>query len=279
MVACASRADHEGMDITVDVSPLKEIQKFLWSQGDFQTLAAQSYSAAETLVRSSGVARGDTVLDVGAGTGNVAAAALSAGAVVTASDLTPLMIEQGRARTGDAVTWVAADAEALPFADGVFDHALSCFGAMFAPRPEVAIAELTRVVRPGGRIGLTAWCPDGYTGRLMETIASFMPPRPAGVPAPLDWGDEPIVRARARGAGLRDVVVARRAVRFSHPSVDAFIESQRATLGPLIAATMVLGDGAGELHDAIRALVIRWAGADGPVVIDSDYLEVVAVKA
>ncbi len=261
------------MDAIVDPAPLKEIQKFLWSQGDFAGLAEQSLCAADALVRAAGVGGGARVLDVGAGTGNVAVAAMRAGASVTASDLTPLMVERGQARTGPQVMWVEADAEALPFEDGAFDCALSCFGAMFAPRPDIAAAELARVVRPSGRVGLTAWTPGGYTGQLMATIASFMPPRPAGVPGPTEWGEEAV--ARERLSGLRNVVVQRRAVRFEYRSVDAMLAAQRATLGPLIAATMVLGDRADALHDAIRALVLTFAGGEGPVRIDSDYLELV----
>jgi ubiquinone/menaquinone biosynthesis C-methylase UbiE len=130
------------MSITVDIAPLKEVQKFIWSQGDYEQLAGEGQPAADELLAACGVGLGDFVLDVGAGTGNAAVAAARRGARVLATDITPRMVELGRARCeagGLVVEWHEAGVEALPFASSSFDCVVSCFAAMFAPRPEVAV--------------------------------------------------------------------------------------------------------------------------------------------
>ena len=162
------------------------------------------------------------VLDVAAGTGNVAVRAAATGAAVIASDLTPALFEAGRRRAeaaGVELEWVEADAEELPFEDGRFDAVLSTFGVMFAPRHEVAAAELVRVCKPGGTIGICAWTPTGAVGQMFETLGGHLPPPPEFAGVPVQWGEEAHVRellephgdqTRVRGAvGRLRVRVAR----------------------------------------------------------------------
>jgi SAM-dependent methyltransferase len=154
-----------------DVQPIKDIQKRMWSLGDYRELARQFEPTAAALVEACGVGPGMEVLEVAAGTGNLAVAAARRGARVVASDLTPRMVELGQQRSaaeGLAIEWLEADAEDLPFDAGRFDVAASTFGAMFAPRPQVAATELFRVVRSGGTVGLANWTPQGYLGRQID---------------------------------------------------------------------------------------------------------------
>jgi len=279
VVSGAPRAQHPGMDTTIDVTALKEIQKFIWSQGDFRRITAEATPAAAGLVEAVGTQAGDRVLDVAAGTGGAAIAAAQRGASVTASDLTPRMVEHGRARTAVAglpVEWLEADAEALPFADGAFDRVISCFGAIFAPRPDAAAAELFRVTRPGGTVGLANWEPESFPGRTHATVASFMPPRPDGIPLFTDWGIEACVRDRL-APHTSDLRITRRVVVMEHPSVDAMLAHVSENLGPVVAARMALGDRAAELMGRLRDVIAGLnVATDGSLRIESGYLEVVA---
>src|SRR3954453_2282208 len=161
-----------------DVEMFKERHRELWGLGDYPVLARRLEPAAKALCDACAVSAGQEVLDVGAGTGNFAIACAGEGASVVASDISPAMLERGRARTeaeGFDVEWVEADVEALPFDDARFDCAGSVFGAMFAPRPELAAAEMFRVVRPGGTVGLASWTPDGFQGRVFGAGSRFVP--------------------------------------------------------------------------------------------------------
>jgi ubiquinone/menaquinone biosynthesis C-methylase UbiE len=278
-VAGALHSETCRMTTTTDVTPLKEIQKFIWSQGDYAALAREGMHSAGELVDAVGVGARQDVLDVAAGDGNVAIAAARRGARVVASDLTPRMLELGRARSDAerlSIDWVEADAEALPFADASFDRVLSSFGAMFAPRPEVATAELFRVLRPGGVVGLANWTPESFIGRAVATVSSFMPPPPDGVPAATQWGVEEVVRERLADYA-DDVGIERRTVAMVHPSVDAMLEFQRRNNGPCIAASMVLGDRAPELAAALRDVIAELNQAtDGTAHVEAEYLLVTA---
>jgi SAM-dependent methyltransferase len=155
--------------------------------------------AAVELVRACEIGPGMRVLDVAAGNGNAAVEAARAGADVVASDFAPKQMEQGRERTraeGLDIEWAEADAEDLPFEDGSFDCVVSVFGAMFAPRPERVAAELFRVVRPGGTVGMANWRPDGFQGGFFEIISRYRPPDPEGVEPSVLWGEKGCVRER-----------------------------------------------------------------------------------
>jgi ubiquinone/menaquinone biosynthesis C-methylase UbiE len=185
------------------------------------------------------------VLDVAAGSGNAAIPAALAGARVVASDLTPQLLAAGRERAaarGAVLDWAEADAEALPYGDGEFDAVLSCLGVMFAPHHPAAAAELTRVCRPGGTIGLVSWTPEGFVGRMFATMRPYLPPPPPGVQPPPLWGREDHVRALL-GDRVTDVVARRRTLRvdrFGTP--EKFRDYFKAWYGPTVVAYRGIAD-------------------------------------
>jgi len=182
-------------DTTVEADrALKAKHRAMWAAGDYNKVAADfTVPLGRTLVQAAALTEGDRVLDVAAGTGAVAIPAARAGAHVTAADLTPELLDHGRAhaaRYGVHIEWDEADAEALPYADHAFDVVLSSIGVMFAPRHQQVADELVRTTRPGGTIGLLAWTPEGFLGQLMATVKPYVPaPPPGAQPTPL-WGTE-----------------------------------------------------------------------------------------
>ena len=185
----------------MDVEQVKQRHRAIWGFGDYSVLSRLLEPAAVALAEACGVTEGQQVLDVAAGDGNFSIAAARAGAKVTASDLSPRMVERGRersAREGLEIEWVEADAEELPFDDDRFDCVGSVFGAMIAPRPRVAASELIRVARPGATVGMTAWIPGSFTAELIALGRKYAPPAP-DVPASEEWGVEETVRQRFDG--------------------------------------------------------------------------------
>lgn len=241
-----------------DLDALKEGARRVWAAGDYPAISTTLAAAGETTARRAGAAAGVRLLDVAAGDGNVAIPAALAGAAVTAVDLTPELLEAGRARAQRAgasgIDWVAADAEALPVPDGAFDAVTSNFGAIFAPRHDVVAAELVRAVRPGGRVVLTAWDRDADNGHLFEALGPFLPERrdEAGVGEPMQWGEEGHGRGLLAGAGLL-VDVERDAVRPRYASVDEAVAFFARTLGPLALSRPRL-EAEGRWDDALAAL-------------------------
>lgn len=192
------------------ISQFKELQKQTWA--GFAVLENFTGTCAPRLVRFAGIDRGTTVLDVGCGTGVVALTAARAGAKVTGVDLTPELVRHARENASLArleIEWHEGDAEALPFADGTFDAVVSQFGHMFAPRPEVAVREMLRVLRRGGTIAFSTWPPELYTGRMFAMLGTYaLTPPPPGVSPPLAWGDPHVVRERL-GSAVKDLVFDR----------------------------------------------------------------------
>jgi SAM-dependent methyltransferase len=187
----------------------KTAQKQGWAH--FAPLEMFTTPPAARLVKFAGVRAGQRVLDVGCGTGVVAITAARMGAKVTGIDLTPELLERARENSriaGLQVDWQEGDVEQLPFGDGVFDVVLSQFGHMFAPRPSVALAEMLRVLKPGGTIAFATWPPELFTGRMFRLVASYMPPPPPGVSPPPQWGDQNIIRERL-GNAVRDITFER----------------------------------------------------------------------
>jgi SAM-dependent methyltransferase len=263
-----------------DYAALKDKTRAVWSLGDYSPIERLTLPASQAVIDACAVSAGQEVLDVGAGTGNFALLAAAEGASVVASDLTPKLMERGRQRAaaeGVELEWVEADAEELPFEDDRFDCTASVFAAMFAPHPERVSYELFRVTRPGNTVGMANWVPDGFSGRMFALFNEFVP-RPEGVPAPVEWGTEEVVRDRFDGlAGT--LQIERRTVPFDFDSVDAAVTAME-TNGPQVAMKQALGP---ELYEdamrRFRELMGEFNEADdGSVRIRSEYLLVVARK-
>jgi SAM-dependent methyltransferase len=212
----------------------------MWASGDYPSMVETFLlPLGPRLVEACGIGPGMSVLDVAAGTGNASLPAAQAGADVTASDLTPELLEAGRHRAeaeGLALDWVEADAEQLPFEDGSFDVVMSSIGAMFAPHHQDVADELVRTCRPGGTIGLMSWTPEGMIGALFRTMGPFAPPPPPGAQPPPLWGSEEHLR------GLLGDRVELRTLERDVLEVNAFErprdygEHFRTLYGPTIAA-------------------------------------------
>jgi SAM-dependent methyltransferase len=218
---------------------LKARHKALWAWGDYPRVTEDLISAfGPELVEATGIGAGQRVLDVAAGTGNVAIEAARTGADVVASDLTPELLAVGEQKAlteGVKLTWQEADAEALPFGDGEFDVVVSSVGVMFAPHHQTAADELLRVCRPGGTIGLIAWTPEGFIGELFATMKPYAPAPPDGVRPPPLWGREEYV-GELLGTGVTDVTARRAPLRVdAFGSPEEFRDYFKDFYGPTIA--------------------------------------------
>jgi ubiquinone/menaquinone biosynthesis C-methylase UbiE len=264
-----------------DLDALKERSRKVWGLGDYPKIATMIVGAARSLVDACAISAGQEVLDVAAGTGNLALLAAEEGADVTACDISPRQIELGKARLqaeGVDVEWVEADAEDLPFEDDRFDCAASVFGVMFAPRPEVAARELFRVVKPGGTVGLAVWGDYGSQADVFEVQSRYAPPLPEGVPEPRLWGDETVARERLEPLAS-SLVMERRTMRWEFDSFDA-IWSMFQSAGPTAAmASTLSAETIEEIKSAVREALDRHNKATGGrVVVEPEYLEIVARK-
>ncbi len=199
----------------------------LWSSGDYPQIAARFEPIAADLLAALGAElAGRRLLDLAAGTGNVALAAATRGAIVTATDITPRMVQLGRARTAAAgleVTWALADVGALPLRAASFDVITSCFGVMFAADPTAAVAEMARVLRPGGRIALISWCADRPNDTLWDPLLGQRPRQTAATADPSDWGRPHVLAGWLRPA-FTEVVTARRPFSWDFPTVTAALD-------------------------------------------------------
>jgi ubiquinone/menaquinone biosynthesis C-methylase UbiE len=249
-------------------SPIKLKHKAMWAFGNYDAVATQVVGGlGPVIVRAAGIGPGQRVLDVAAGSGNASIPAAERGAQVTASDLTPELLDIGEHRAhrlGLDIRWREADAEFLPFNDGEFDTVLSCVGVMFAPFHQPVADELTRVTRSGGRIALINWTPEGFIGQLFTIMKEFVPaPPPGAQPGPL-WGTERHVR-ELFGDRVTDLRAERREL-----TVDRFASAQefrnyfREFYGPTIAAYRNVADDPSREAALDHALVelARSAGAD-----------------
>ena len=250
-------------DTTADAA-LKDRHRAMWASGRYDRVANDVIPVlGERLVASLGITSGERVLDVAAGTGNAAVPAARTGASVTASDLTPELLEIGRAEHPDAgIDWQVADAEALPWPDASYDVVLSTVGVMFAPHHQAAADEVVRVLRPGGRMGLLSWTPEGFIGRLFATMRDFVPPPPAGVQPPPLWGNEAHVR-ELFGDRIDDLTFER-----NHVDVDLFTAPTdfrtyfRDNYGPTLMAYRGLADQPERVAELDAALDSLAASAD-----------------
>jgi ubiquinone/menaquinone biosynthesis C-methylase UbiE len=270
-----------------DDAALKARHRAMWALGDYSAVADEVIpTLGAVLVEAAGVKPGDRVLDVAAGSGNAAIPAALVGASVVATDLTPELLEAGKARASDRgaeLEWQEADAEALPFRDGEFDTVLSCVGVMFAPHHEASARELLRVVRPGGSIALLSWTPEGFIGQMFATMKPYAPPPPPGAQPPPLWGDEDHVKALL-GDQVTEFTARRQTVAIDHfPSPAAFRDYFKANYGPTIAVYRNIADDAervAALDRELTELAERHdrGSAVGATTMDWEYLLVTARK-
>ena len=267
--------------LTLDaLAAVKEKQQATWASGDYAVIGTSLQIIGERICEAVDLSAGQTVLDVAAGNGNASLAAARRGAHVTATDYVDHLLERA-ARRADAeglpLTTRVADAEDLPYDDASFDVVLSTLGVMFTPNPERAAAELLRVVRPGGKIGLASWTPEGFIGQMFKIVGAHVPP-PQGVPSPLQWGVESRI-AELFGADAK-VEAERRHFSFRYRSAEDFFETFRTFYGPTFKAWGAL-DAAGQrsFRDQLVALADGAnRNTEGALTIDSEYLEVVATR-
>jgi len=233
------------MPVAVDetLRMLREKARLTWASGDYDAVADGIWEAGGVVVDATGVTGGDDVLDVACGTGNATIRAALAGGRVTGLDLTPELFEAARRRAAEAgvdIDWIEGDAEELPFPDRSFDVVLSTFGVMFAPRHRVAAAEMARVLRPGGRIGLTTWTPEGSVARVFTTAAGHLPPAPDIAESPLLWGVDEHVHSVFEGSGI-DLAIERRRIQLD-PDIDVAeaTDFYVRSFGPIVQARELL---------------------------------------
>jgi SAM-dependent methyltransferase len=264
---------------SIDFDAIKKRQQATWADGDFTVIGATTHVTSELLVEAVNPRSIDRVLDVATGSGNGAIAAARRWCDATGVDYVPALLDRARERAAAErmnIRFVEGDAEALPFQDGEFDVVLSVYGVMFAPNQPRAAAELMRVTRPGGTIGLASWTPAGFIGQLFKAIARHVAP-PAGLSSPMLWGTEDRVRELLADR-LESIQATRRDFMFCYDSPEHFIHTFRTYYGPTLRAFGAL-DAAGQeaLAVDLKALLsgMNVAG-DAALVVPSEYLEVVA---
>jgi Methylase involved in ubiquinone/menaquinone biosynthesis len=259
---------------------LKARQQAMWASGDFAVIGTTLQIVGELLCEAVNLGSREWVLDVAAGNGNATLAAARRFARVTSTDYVPALLERGRRRAeadGFEVTFEVADAEALPFPDQYFDVVLSTFGVMFAPDHERAAAEMMRVCRPGGRIGLACWTPGGFLGELFRVVAGYVPPTP-GARSPLLWGTEDHI-----GNLFRDAVKVEHTTRyfaFRYRTPEHWVEVFRSYYGPVHKAFAALDtDRQTALENDLIALLRQFDRGDAAgLTVPGEYLETVITR-
>jgi len=265
----------------------KAAQRAMWALGDYHRFAKQTvWEVGPVLVAACGISAGQRVLDVAAGTGNVAIRAAEAGAEVVASDLTPENFAAGRREArarGVELEWVEADAESLPFADGEFDVVTSAVGAIFAPDHRAVADELVRVCRPGGTIGMINFTPEGLAAEFFELFGRYAPPPPPGAPAPVLWGSAPHVR-ELFGDRLAALELTRgHYVERSPGGPAAYCDFFKETFGPVVGLYAALAEQPDRLAALDREFLEFATRANhgppgGPAEYPYEYLLVVGRK-
>jgi ubiquinone/menaquinone biosynthesis C-methylase UbiE len=269
------------MNAPVDFNALKTRQQTAWASGDYAVIGTTLQIVGEQLAEACDLRWDELVLDVAAGNGNATLAAARRGCEVTSTDYVGALLERGQERAHAErldVHFQTADAENLPFKDAAFDAVLSTFGVMFSPDQERAASELARVCRPGGKIGLANWTPEGFVGRMFKVLARHLPP-PAGVQPPSRWGVQSHLHALFENTAA-EIAVTRRMFNFRYRSTTHFIEVFRTWYGPVHKAFAALpADGAAALeHDLTELINSMNLAATGALLIPSEYLEVVITR-
>lgn len=280
-LSAAKPSKQEVPRVSPELVALKARQQAAWSSGDYAVVGTTLQIVGEELCEALDIRSGRKVLDVAAGNGMASLAAARRWCDVTSTDYVPSLLERGRARAaaeGLSIEFKVADAEELPFADGSFDAVISTFGVMFSPHQDRAAAELLRVCKSGGQIGLANWTPDGFIGQVFKTLGKYSPP-PAAAKSPMLWG----TRARLVemfGSAASWIKTEPRIFNFRYRSDEHFVEVFKTYYGPLLKAFSALDllQRTG-LEKDLYDLIARMNKADdGTMVVPSEYLEVVLVK-
>jgi SAM-dependent methyltransferase len=271
----------DATNVTADLAVMKTRQQAAWSSGNYAIVGTTLQIVGEELCEALDLRAGRKVLDVAAGNGMATQAAARRWCDVISTDYVPSLLERGRARAlaeGLTIGFREADAEALPFADGTFDTVVSTFGVMFTPNQDRAAAELLRVCKTSGQIGLANWTPDGFIGQLFKTLGKYLPP-PAGAKSPLLWGTRGRL-AELFGPATLSIRAESRNFNFRYRSAEHFLDVFKNYYGPMLKAFAALDETKqnGLKHD-LYALVARMNKADdGTMVVPSEYLEIVITK-
>ena len=264
---------------TPDLAAVKARQQAMWASGDFAVIGMTLQIVGETICEAVDLRAGERVLDVAAGNGNATLAAARRFAEVTSTDYVPALLDGGRRRAeaeGFSIRFEPADAEALPYEAASFDVILSTFGVMFAPDHKKTASELLRVCRPGGRIGLANWTPEGFIGRLFRVVGRHIPP-PAGVQSPALWGTDAHLRSLFGDVKIEH---AARDFNFRYRSPEHFVEVFRTFYGPVHKAFAALDDaGKAALEADMLALLREFdRGGSAGLVVPAEYLEIVITR-
>lgn len=272
------------MNDAPDFAAATQKQQATWAKGDFSMVASLVNYGAETLAESLQILPGEKVLDVACGSGNGAlAAARRAWGNTTGADFVPALLERGRERAAAErleVEFVEADAQDLPFDDASFDVVMSIYGVMFAPDQEKAASEMLRVIKPGGRIGVASWCPDGGLEKLFLTVLKHTGGPPPGVMPPLLWGVEDRVR-ELFGDAVSELRAERLKSRQAFFSPDHYIDFFRSYFGPIRSAFEAVGpEGEEALSEDLRTMLAEANTAgERALVLEPEYLEVIITRA
>lgn len=280
-MSIASTLSQSHQSSPVDLDAIKSRQHGAWSSGDYAVVGTTLQIVGEQLCEALDIRSGQKVLDVAAGNGNVTLAAARRWCDVVSTDYVPSLLEHGRQRAeaeGLRVAFQTADAEELPFADGAFDAVASTFGVMFTPDQDQAAAELLRVCKTQGKIGLANWTPNGFIGQLFKTLGKYLPP-PSGVKSPALWGTHARI-TELFGEAATSIQAEQRTFAFRYRSPEHFLDVFKTYYGPMLKAFAALDEASqNALSKDVRALIDTLNRAhDGTMIVPSDYLEIVVVK-
>jgi ubiquinone/menaquinone biosynthesis C-methylase UbiE len=281
MSTSTAAAENTIMAPAIDLAALRNRQQAAWSSGDYAVVGTTLQIVGEELCEALDLHSGQKVLDVAAGNGNATLAAARRWCDVVSTDYVPKLLELGQRRAtaeGLSIEFKAADAEALPFADSSFDAVLSTFGVMFSANHDKAAAEMLRVCKPGGKIGMANWTPEGFIGQLFKVIGKHVAPAP-GAKSPALWGTGARLEEMF-AASATSMVAKPRHFSFRYLSPEHFLETFKTFYGPMLKAFAALdADNQKRLRYDILALIERFNRAtDGTMIVPSEYLEIVLQK-
>src|SRR5215475_14499682 len=281
MLTSAATTTQSSAPAPIDLKAIKSRQQGAWSSGDYAVVGTTLQIVGEKLCEAADLHAGCKVLDVAAGNGNASLAAARRWCHVVSTDYVSALLERGRTRAaaeGMTIEFREADAEALPFKDMSFDYVLSTFGVMFTPDQARAAAEMVRVVRRGGKIGMANWTPQGFIGQMFRTIGKYVPP-PAGVASPLLWGTEGRIHDLF-SLHAASIVCKTRNFVFRYRSPEHWVEIFKSYYGPLLKAFNALEPARQvALADELKGVIGQFnRSGDKTMVVPSEYLQIVITR-